>query len=114
DDLAIDANAAVAINIPNLKADTLDIDADAASKLTLAGTCTKLNLTVGAATKIKADGLKCRETHVDAGTASTVHVFASEKAVARAGVASQVHVLGKPRDFQESHEKFGSSVSLAN
>ncbi len=113
DTLAIDASAAVAIDIADLTADRLDINADAASTITLAGSCTKLNLTTGAASKVMADGLRCRETQIDAGTASSVHAFASDKAVARAGMASHVLISGRPREFQEAHEKFGSSVSLA-
>lgn len=111
DNLAIDANAAVTIDIANLKANLITIDADAATTLTLAGTCTKLDATLDAASEISADKLKCRETHIDAGTASTAHVFASEKAVARAGTASSVKVSGNPRDFQETHDRFGATVS---
>ena len=51
---------------------------------------------------------------IEAGAASTVHAFASDKAVARAGPASHVRISGHPRDFQESHEKFGSSVALTD
>lgn len=114
DSLAIDANAAVKIEIPNLKANTLTIDADAATTITLAGSCSKLNLQTGSATTVKADALKCRETDIRAGTASTVRAFASDKAVARAGMASHVLISGKPHDFQESHEKYGSTVALAD
>jgi hypothetical protein len=114
DNLAIHANAAIVVDIQNLKTGALDINADAASKITLAGSCTKLDLTIGAATKVMAEGLKCRETHIDAGTASSVHAFASDKAVASAGMASSVLISGHPRDFKESHDRFGSSVSLAD
>lgn len=114
DALEIDANAAVSIDIASLKAGAIDINADAASKITLAGSCARLDLVIGAATQVRADGLKCRETHIEAGAASTVHAFASDKAVARAGPASHVRISGRPRDFQESHEKFGSSVALTD
>lgn len=114
DNLAIDADAAVSINIANLKANVVTIDADAATELTLAGSCTKLEARLDAASEIKADNLKCRETHINADTASSAHVFASEKAVAHAGMASTVQVSGNPRDFQESHERFGSRVMRSN
>lgn len=114
DNLKIDANAAVVIDIADLRAGVLDIDADAATKITLAGTCTKLDLTLGAASTVEAKALKCRETNIDAGTASKVHAFASDKAVARAGMASTVTVSGRPRDFQKFTEQFGSKVSLAD
>jgi len=111
DNLAIDADAAVTIDIANLKANLITINADAATKLTLSGSCTKLDATLDAASKITADTLKCRETHIDARTASSAHVFASDKAIARAGTASTINVSGNPRDFQESHDRYGAKVS---
>jgi hypothetical protein len=114
DTLDINANAAVTIDIANLKAGNIRIDADAATTIALTGSCTKLDLILGAASTVKAKAFRCRETNIAAGAASSVHAFASDKAIARAGVASHVLISGHPRDFQESHEKFSSNVSLAN
>lgn len=114
DNLIIDTEAAVEIDITRLKARNVTIDADAGSKIALAGSCTKLDIVLGAALQVKTEGLKCRETHIDAGTASSVHAFASDKAVANAGMASKVLISGNPRDFKETHDKFGSRVSLAD
>ena len=113
-DLAINAETAVEINIDNLQARNIAIIADAATQMDLAGSCTKLTATLGAASELDAKKLKCRETHIDAGTASTVHAFASDKAVANAGMASSIRISGRPRDFTETHERFGSHVSLAD
>lgn len=114
DSLEIDADAAVTIDIANLKANVITIDANAATQLTLAGSCTKLEARLDAASKIKANRLQCRETHINVDTASSAHVYASEKAIAHAGMASTVSVSGNPRDFQESHERFGAAVSRNN
>lgn len=112
-DLTIAAKAAVEIDIRNLQARNITIVADAATEFDLAGTCNKLNATLGTASELSADKLKCRETHVDAGFASNAHAFASEKAVANAGMASTVRISGRPRDFKETHDRFDSKVSLA-
>lgn len=114
DDLAIDADAAVSIEIGALKAGLVKVNADSATKLKLAGSCTKLDLTLGSASKVDAEALKCRETTIEAGSASSVHAWASERAVARAGTASTVLISGHPRDFQETHEKYASKVSLTD
>ncbi len=111
DDLAIDADAAVSINIANVTARNASIEADAAT-FTLTCTCTKLDVTLATASKVKAENLRCRETHIDAGTASSVHAFASERAVATAGMASKVMISGNPRVFNAIHDTYGSSASL--
>lgn len=113
-DLAITADAAVEIDIDDLTARNITIVADAASEMDFAGSCAKLTATLGAASELDADKLKCRETHIEAGTASNVHAFASEKAVANAGMASTIRISGRPRDFKETHDRFGSKVSLTD
>jgi len=114
DTLSIDANAAIQINIADLRVDALNVDMDAASELVVAGTCNTLKLDLGAATSVDTRGLKCREAHIDAGVASEVQAYASEKAVANAGISSSILISGKPGDFRKSESRFGSSVSLAN
>ncbi len=113
-DLTITAKAAVEIDIDNLQARNITIVADAATEFDLSGTCAKLHATLGTASELTADKLKCRETHIDAGFASNAHAFASEKAVANAGMASTVRISGRPRDFTETHDRFDSKVSLAD
>lgn len=112
DDLDIDADAAVSLDIAKLTARNVSIEADAAATFTLAGTCAKLDIRLDAASKVQAENLQCRETHIDAGTASSVHAFASERAVATAGMASSVKISGNPRVFDETHDKYGSNISL--
>lgn len=114
DKLDVDGRAAVTVNIDDLRVGKLDVDLDSASKLTAAGTCSRVVMTLGAATKVDTKGLRCREADVDAGVATKVEVFASDKAVANAGISSTVRVSGKPRDFQKSVAKFGSTVELAD
>ncbi|HVY90765.1 MAG TPA: DUF2807 domain-containing protein [Hyphomonadaceae bacterium] len=114
DALDINAHAAVTIDIDNLTAGPVTVKAEAATKLDLAGTCSKLDLTLGAATTINASGLKCREAYVDAGTASSVHAYASDKAVAKAAVAASVLISGNPKDFQKTADKLSSHVGLEN
>lgn len=111
-DLTITAQAAVQVDIRNLQARNITIVADAAAEFDLAGTCNKLDATLGTASELSADKLKCRETHIDAGFASNAHAFATDKAVASAGMASNVRISGNPRVFNETHDKFGSNVSL--
>ena len=113
-DLTIVSKAAVDVDIKNLQARNITIVADAATQFDLRGTCAKLNATLGTASELSADKLKCRETHIDAGFASNAHAFASEKAVANAGMASTVRISGRPRDFTETHDRFDSKVSLAD
>ena len=113
-DLTITAKAAVEVDIENLQARNITIVADAATQFDLRGTCAKLDATLGTASELTADKLKCRETHIDAGFASNAHAFASEKAVANAGMASTVRISGRPRDFKETHDRFDSKVSLAD
>lgn len=110
----IDAHAGVTIDIANLTAGAVNVRAGAAAKVNLKGSCTKLDLALGAATTINADELKCREANVDAGTASSVRAYASDRAVAKASVASKVLISGKPKDFEEQESRFSSSVSLAD
>jgi hypothetical protein len=114
DKLSIDGRAAVSVDIGDLRVGKLDVDMEAASKFVAAGTCSRVVMTLGAATTVDTKGLKCREADVDAGVASKVQVFASEKAVANAGISSSVLVSGKPRDFQKSTARFGSTVELAD
>lgn len=114
DRLDIDAHAAVSIDIANLTAGPVNVHADAATKVNLKGSCTKLDLVIGAATTVNADELKCREVSVDAGTASSVRAFASDKAVAKAAVASKVLISGKPKEFEKQENRFSSRVSLAD
>ena len=112
--LTITAQAAVEIDIKNLQARNITIVADAATEFDLAGTCNKLDATLGAASELSANKLKCRETRIEAGFASNAHAYASEKAVANAGMASTVRISGRPRDFTETHDRFDSKVSLAD
>jgi Putative auto-transporter adhesin, head GIN domain len=114
DNLKIDSQAAVSIDISGLKAGSVDVHAESASKLLLAGSCAKLTLRLGAATHVDADNLKCRETDIDAGAASSVRAYASEKATAKAGVSSSVLISGHPKDFQKQTEQFASRVALAD
>lgn len=114
DKLEIEGSAAVSVSIADLRVDRLKVDLDAASKLVVSGTCAKLVLTVDAAASADTKGLKCREADIDAGVASKVHAFASERAVAKAGVSSKVLISGKPASFQKSEDTLGSSVSLAD
>ncbi|RYY94733.1 MAG: DUF2807 domain-containing protein [Alphaproteobacteria bacterium] len=111
-DLTITAQAAVEIDIKNLQARNITIDA--ASEFDLAGTCNKLDATLGTASELTANKLKCRETRIEAGFASNAHAYASEKAIANAGMASTVRISGRPRDFTETHDRFDSKVSLAD
>lgn len=111
-DLDIVAKAAVEIDIANLQARNITIVADAATQFDLAGTCAKLDATLGTASELSADKLKCRETHIEAGFASNAHAFASDKAIANAGMASNIRISGRPRDFTETHDRFDSKVSL--
>lgn len=114
DALDINAHAAVTIDIDNLTAGPVTVRAEAATKLNLAGSCTKLDLVLGAATTVNADQLKCREVTADAGTASSVRAYASDKAVAKASVAASVLISGNPKDFQKTADKLSSHVGLAN
>ena len=114
DKLDIDVDAAVSIDIPDLRVETLDVRMDAASEMTVAGTCTRMNLDLGAASHVDSSKLKCREARIDAGVASDVHAYASERAVANAGMSSSIRISGKPADFKKSTERFGSTVTLAN
>lgn len=112
DTLKIDADAAVDIDIADLRVETLNVTIDAASEMKVSGTCGKLTLDLGAASDVDTRNLKCREAQIDAGVASSVHAYASERANARAGMSSTVLISGKPATFTKSTERFGSTVSL--
>jgi hypothetical protein len=114
DRLDIDAHAGIIVDIDDLRVDTLDVDMDAGSKFAVAGTCSKLKLNLGAAVTVDAKDLKCREADIDTGPASKVHAFASERAVANAGVSAAILVSGKPRDFKPSQSRVASSVKLVD
>jgi hypothetical protein len=114
DKLRIDAEAAIKINIDDLRVDMLDVEMDAASKLVVAGTCSKLVLDLGAASSVDTKNLKCREADIDAGVASKVHAFASERATAKAGISTSILISGKPKTFTKSTDRFSSTVSLAD
>ncbi|MFT3726017.1 MAG: DUF2807 domain-containing protein [Hyphomonadaceae bacterium] len=115
DKLSIDGHAAVTVDIDSLQVGNLDVQLEAASKLMVAGACTRVDMNLGAATTVDTKNLKCREAHINAGVASKVEAFASDKAVAKAGISTSIKVSGHPRDFQPSaQDRFGSSVSLAD
>jgi hypothetical protein len=114
DKLRIDAEAAIKINIADLRVDMLDVEMDAASKLVVAGACSKLVLDLGAASSVDTRNLKCREADIDAGVASKVHAFASERATAKAGISTSILISGKPKTFTKSIDRFSSTVSLAD
>lgn len=114
DKLSIGGRAAVSVDIDDLRVGKLNLDMEAASKFNAAGTCSHVVMTLGAATTVDAKGLKCREADVDAGVASKVQVFASDRAVANASISSSVLVSGNPRDFQKSTARFSSTVELAD
>lgn len=114
DKLDIDANAVVTIDIARLNAGSVNLNAGAASKITLAGRCSKFNIELGAATTVNADDLRCRETNVDAGTASTVRAYASDRASATAAIASKVLISGRPKVFTKSETKLASHITLVD
>ncbi len=113
DKLDIDVEAATSIDIAQLKTETLDARIEAASNLNISGECNRFTLEIGAASTVHASNFKCREAIVRGGEASSVQVYASDKAFARAGTASSIKVSGRPRDFQKE-AGFASSVSLAD
>lgn len=112
DSLDIRAHAAAVVEIGKLTAGAVDAHVDAASRLTLAGSCKTLDVELGAASKVEAANLKCTDASVDAGAASSAQVYASRKATARAGVAANVQVSGHPKDFQKSADRYASNASL--
>lgn len=114
DKLDIDAQAAVGVYIDDLITDAVNLNAGAATTVNLTGACRKLNMSIGPATTVKTDDFRCREAYIDAGTASTVHAYASEKAVAKGTVASTVLISGRPKSFEKSETKLASRIALAD
>lgn len=114
DKLSIDGHAGIKVEISDLRVGDFDVDLDAGSKLDVAGTCARLDMTLGAGTSVDARDLKCREADIDAGVASSVQAYASERVDASAGISSSVRISGKPAKFTKSTGRFGSSVSLAD
>lgn len=114
DKLAIDASAGIDIEIDDLRVDELKVDLQSGSRLKAAGTCARVGMTLGAGTSVEASDLKCHEADIDAGVASSVEAYASERAHASAGISSSVLISGKPGKFTKSTSKFASTVSLAN
>lgn len=114
DTLAIDASAGIDIEIDDLRVDDLNVDLDSGSRLKAAGTCARVNMTLGAGTSVEASDLKCREADIDAGVAASVEAYASERANASAGISSSVLISGKPAKFTKSTSRFSSTLSLAN
>lgn len=114
DTLAIYASAGIDIEIDDLRVDELKVDLQSGSRLKAAGTCAQVDMTLGAGTSVEASDLKCREADINAGVASSVEAYASERAHASAGISSSVLISGKPPKFTKSTSRFASTVSLAN
>ena len=114
DKLSLDGSAGISIDIDDLRVSDLNVGIGAGSSLTVAGTCTNLNARLGPASTVEAKNLKCREANIDAGVASHVEAFASEKANASAGISASVLISGKPASFTKSEGRFGSTVELEN
>lgn len=114
DNLSIDGSAGITVDIGDLRVGDLKVAIGAGSTLKAAGTCANIAMNLGAASTVEAKNLKCREANIDAGVASTVEAFASDKATASAGISATVLISGKPASFTKSTARFGSTVSLEN
>jgi hypothetical protein len=114
DTLKIVAHSATKVAIRDVDVKSLDIDAHSAASFDLRGDCGKLTLKLDSASKFEGAGLHCREAAIDAGTASKIHAWASEKARVDAGTASSVTIGGRPKDFDSKTAKFASNVTVTD
>ena len=114
DALKIVTHSATKVAIADLDVKSLDVDAHSAAVFDLKGDCGKLTLKLDSASKFMGSDLRCREAAIDAGTASNVRAWASEKARVEAGTASNVTIGGKPKDFDSKTAKYASNVIVTD
>ncbi len=103
----LDVSGAAKVNVTGLKSSEFTLDSSGASKITLAGESTKLNVDVSGATKIDAGNLIAENASVDASGASRVMVNVSGELRAEASGASKISYTGSPKNVIEKSSGAG-------
>lgn len=97
----LDISGASSGTVSNVKAESLDLEASGASKISIDGEATTLVVEASGASKIDAENLRTQEAVADASGASKVIVSPSAKLKADASGASTVYYTGEPQSIDK-------------
>ncbi len=97
----LDVSGAAKVNVSDLKNSTFTVDSSGASKITLAGESSKLNIDVSGATKVDAENLISENASIESSGASRASVNVSGELSADASGASKIVYSGTPTNIIE-------------
>ena len=100
--------AAVNARVENVDAETLSVRVSSAADARLSGRCGELDADASSAGDLDARNLECARVVVEASSAASARVFASDSADATARSAADVIVHGDPARLNERESSAGS------
>lgn len=106
----LDVTGASSANIANIKADSLELKANGASKIKANGTAEDLKADANGASSIDAENLKTENAEVTANGASKATVSATNDLDIDANGASKITYVGEPKNLKQSSNG-ASSIS---
>jgi hypothetical protein len=106
----LDLSGASKANVTGIRSDSFKLKASGASKVTLAGEASALDIDTSGASVVSAENLKSAKADVDASGACKVSVFATENIDADASGASRITYSGSPKSVNKKSSG-ASSVS---
>jgi len=97
----LDISGASTANVANFKADSIDLTASGASKITISGTATSVKTDASGASSIDAEKLSVEKADVNSSGASKVIVAPLDDLNADASGASSVYYTGDPKNIKQ-------------
>ena len=88
--------------LTNVKAESLEIRANGASKIKIDGEAKDLKANASGASKIDAENLKSEDADVDASGASNISVSATGNLILDASGASKISYTGEPKNIKQN------------
>ena len=97
---ALEVSGASSGNVSNVKADSLELKASGASKITINGQAQTLNADANGASSIDAESLTVENADVEASGASKATINATNDLRADASGASKISYIGEPKNLK--------------
>ncbi|MEP7147316.1 MAG: head GIN domain-containing protein [Acidobacteriota bacterium] len=98
---SVDASGASKVSIVGIDNSSLKIDTSGASKVKIQGETAEIRIEVSGASSIDAESLTAKSAAVDAGGASSVNLFVTERLVSNASGASKISYSGNPASVEK-------------
>lgn len=98
----LDISGASSANVPNIKADSFEIEVSGASKAKISGEAKSLKANANGASSIDAENLKAESVDVEASGASTATVSPINELKTEVSGASNVYYTGEPENVQQN------------